>query len=386
MATDVYRQRGRPPDGRPEMSAAPEIDAAAEDIVETLAAALVATGRTVLDLPDLLATWDVADPGWAGTNAGRLRLADALDRLEANGVVELPSRRGTRWDPALPRLPIRIAVPANRRSPTRALDPASEPWVPTLAWAGTWIRTARPPQRLRLALVAVNRWLASSMGRPPPVVCREERSLEIFDNEKMLGSLCGTALLDAGRLTLDLLACEAPVGGIRVARFCDAGPVLVVENKATFDSAWRGLQGNVTAGCKPGYAAVVFGGGDQAVSLIPDLCILDALVGVQPSLFEYAGDVDVAGISAAAAFIDAVRSHGLPAAPALPLWQALGAALPAGEDLTGDQRERRAAMAAANRLGLPEVVTARLRDGVRVPQERLDRTALADTSWWSQRR
>lgn len=365
------------------MTATPPIDAAADDIVELFATRLVDIRRPVVALPDLLAAWDAADPGWAGTPAGRLRLADALERLEATGVIALPSRQGTRWDTALPRLPTRISVPANRRLPAQALDPASEPWVPALAWAGAWIRTSRPPQRLRLALVHVNRWLASTMGRTPPTVCREERSLELFDDEKLLSSLAGTTLFDAGRPTLDLLACEAPVGGIRVARLADAGPVLIVENKATFDSAWHGLRADVAAGKPPGYAAVVFGGGDHAASLIADLVALHALIGVRPSLFEYAGDIDVAGISAAAAFIDAARSQSLHAGPARPLWQALGAAMPAGEDLTGGQRERRAAMAAATRLGLPEVVIARLRDGVRVPQERLDRTTFADTSWWT---
>lgn len=367
------------------MTGAPDIQPAADDVVETFAGVLADTARPLLDLPDLLASWDTADPGWAGTSSGRLRLADALARLEAAGVVVLPSRCGTRWDTALPPLPLRIGVPGNRRLQARALDPAGEPWVPALAWAGAWIRGARPPQRLRLALVAVNRWFAATLGRAPPIVSREERSLLVFDDEKALSSLEGTALFDAGRLTLELLRCEAPVGGIRIARIVDAGPVLIVENKATFDSAWRGLRGDVTAGRTPGYAAVVFGGGDHASALVRDLAHLEPLAGVRASLLEYAGDVDAAGVCAAAAFVDAARRAGLSARPALPLWEALGAAQPAGEDLTADLGERRAAVHAATRLGLPNVVTARLQDGVRVPQERLDRTVFADTSWWRPR-
>jgi hypothetical protein len=42
-----------------------------------------------------------------------------------------------------------------------------------------------------------------------------------------------------------------------------------------------------------------------------------------------------------------------------------------------------AAVEAASRLGLPTQVAARLREGVRVPQERIDRVALADSSWWA---
>lgn len=364
------------------MTDATSVSAPAEDVVDVFAVSLVNGGRAHLDLGDLLAAWDAADPGWAGSTASRLRLADALERLEAAGVVELPSRRGQRWDLALPRLPLRIAVPANRKAVPRALDPSTEPWVPALAWAGSWIRSARPPQRLRLALVSVNRWLAATMGKTVPTVCREERSLAIFDDEKMLSSLAGTILFGTGRLSLDLLGCEAPVGGVRVARIADSGPVLVVENKAIFDSAWRALRGDLTGGRTPGYAAVVFGGGDQAASLVPDLLALHSLVGVQPTVFEYAGDIDRAGAFAAAAFIQVARSSGLTAAPALPLWQALAACAPVGEDLTADPGEGALALSAATRIGLPEGVIARLREGVRVPQERIDRAALAQTSWW----
>jgi hypothetical protein len=365
------------------MSVAPRIDAPADDIVDAFASALLGIGRPHLDLADVLRAWDVADPGWAGTHVGRLRLADALERLEDADLIELPSRRGTRWDTSLPRLPLRLVVPVNRRPAVRALDAAAEPWVPALAWAGGWIRSARPPQRLRLALVAVNRWLATTIGRAPLAVCREERSLEVFDDEKMLGSLAATALFDAGRLTLDLLACEPPVGGIRVARLAEVGPILVVENKATFDSAWRGLRRDAEQGRLAGYAALVFGGGDHAASLVTDLRFFHELVGVRTTRIDYAGDVDVAGVSAAAAFIDTAQRAGLAAGPAMPLWRTLGAAPHAGEDLTGDEHERRTAIAAVNRLGLPQVVSARLAERVRVPQERLDRTAFADTTWWT---
>lgn len=359
------------------------VPAPAEDIVEAFGAALTGTGRALLSLPDLLAAWDVADPGWAGTHAGRMRLSEALDRLDAVRVIELPSRSGSRWDPALPRLPTRIAIPSNRRHPARALDPSSEPWLPALSWAGNWIRRAHPPQRQRLALVAINRWLASTLGRTVPIVCREERSLQIFDDEKVLASLTGTALFEPRRLTLGMLACEPPVGGVRIARLADEGPVLVVENKAIFDSAWRALRRDVDTGRRPGYAAVVFGGGDAAASLIPDLLVLRNLVGVRPTSFEYAGDIDVAGVSAAAAFIDSARSFALAASPAMALWTALGTAEPAGEDFTGDLRERQAALVAVTHLCLPEIIATRLRDRLRIPQERLDRVALADTSWWA---
>lgn len=55
---------------------------------------------------------------------------------------------------------------------------------------------------------------------------------------------------------------------------------------------------------------------------------------------------------------------------------------PTGEDITADRERSGQAAAAARLLGLPMTVTSRLNEGVRIPQERIDRTALADTSWW----
>lgn len=344
--------------------------------------AIVETQQPQLALSEILATWDRVDSGWSGTNGGRARLADALDQLERAAVVELPSRNGTRWDSMLPRLPLLVTVPANRKPRTRALDPADEPWVPALSWAGGWIRSARPPQRLRLALVAINRWLTATTGRIPAMVCREERSLEIFEDEKALASLTSTALFAPDRLTLSLLSCDTAVGGIRVAVLGHDGAVLVVENKATFDSVWRALKNLKTATGRVPYAAIVFGSGDQAGSIVSDLVVLRELVGVDASVFEYWGDVDTAGVLAASMFVGAAHSRGLCAKIATTLWSALGVCRPTGADLTGDERERALALRAAAELEMPEVVRARLREGQRVPQERLDRVRLQDTAWW----
>ncbi len=357
-----------------------EIHPAADDVVEAFGAAVIATGRSVATIDILQATWDAVDVGWAGTTASRVRLADALERLAASGVIELPPRLGRRWDTALPRLPTQASVPINRGALVRPTDPASEAWVPALSWAAKWMRDTRPPQRLRMGLISVNRWLAATTGRDPAIVSREERSLQIFGDEKILAPLGGTVLFAPGRLTLSLLRCEAPIGGIRVARIADRGPVLVVENKAIFDSAWRALRQPLE---HASYAGLIFGGGDQAASLVPDLTMLQDLVGVDATDFEYAGDIDVAGILAAAAFVDAAREAGLNAGIANLLWLALGDEQPSGPDLSGDARERVLALDAGQRLGLGDAVLRHLHNGVRIPQERLDRTRLANTMWWA---
>ena len=224
--------------------------------------------------------------------------------------------------------------------------------------------------------------LAARTGSAPEPIGRDERSLEIFDDEKHLAPLSGSVLFAPGRVTLELLACDPPLGGVRVARLAEVGPVLVLENKASFDSAWRALRNRAAAGGRPSYAALVFGGGDQASTLVPDLLALEGLVGVRPTMVDYAGDVDVAGVAAAAAFLDAAHAAGMAARPAGAIWEALAAAAPVGEDLTGDAEERRDAITAAVRLGLPDAVADRLRGSVRVPQERLTRLTFAETAWW----
>jgi hypothetical protein len=55
---------------------------------------------------------------------------------------------------------------------------------------------------------------------------------------------------------------------------------------------------------------------------------------------------------------------------------------PTGDDITATPSRSGQAKETARRLGLPGSVTARLTEGLRVPQERIDRATLANTSWW----
>lgn len=346
---------------------------------EKFATALLDTGHSRIERGELWRCWDEADPAWAGTWAARLRLAGALRDLGADGVVELPAIGGRLWDSGLPALPRQVGIPPNRQPRQRLIDAADEPWTPAMSWAAGWIRTSRPPGHLRLAAAQINRWLLGTIGTQPARVARDERSLHIFDEEKRLAQLTTGPLFVAGRLCLNALHCDAPMGGLRIARLASTGPVLVLENKSTFDSAWRALRSTAT----PPYAAVVFGGGDAAASLVGDLAELDSLIGVRPTCVYYAGDVDVAGIEAMAAFADAGRAAGLTIEPALPLWHAVAQATPTGDDLTADATRVEPAILSARNLGLPEAVLTRLRSRQRVPQERIDRTALCNVAWWA---
>ncbi len=350
-----------------------------EEVIDAFEAAILTAGRSRLERQQFWALWERADPAWAGSWATRLRLSAALTSLAEAGTITLPASGGRLWDTGLPPLPARIGVPANRRRASTLLDPADEPWTPAMSrWAPAWIRESRPPQRLRIAAVQVNRWLLATTGTRRPRVAREERSLHIFTDEKQLAALAGTALFSDRRLTLDALSCDAPLGALRIAVLRPEGPVLIIENKSTFDSAWRALR----AAENPGYAAIIFGGGDAATALLADLRELPSTLGITPTAFEYAGDVDIAGIEAAAGFTSLLTSAALPVSMAHPLWDAVARSEPTGEDITADRERTGQAAEAARLLGLPRTVTARLSEGVRIPQERIDRTALADTSWW----
>ncbi|MET8160350.1 Wadjet anti-phage system protein JetD domain-containing protein [Sphaerisporangium sp. NPDC005289] len=354
------------------------VPAPSSEALRAFEQALLDHGKARVTRADLWLLWKTADLALPASWAARPRLAHALTHLADEGVIELPSRSGSLWDHGLFPLPERITVPANRRTAARLLDPAHEPWAPALSWIPAWMRENRPPQQLRLDAVAVNRWILATTGLTPARVAREERSLHIFNDEKRLAHLAQGPLFSGGRLTLDLLACEAPLGGLRIAKLRDAGPVLIVENKSTFDSCWRSLR----ASPDPGYAAVIFGGGDSVASLIDDLVHLAELHQIVVTELHYAGDVDIAGIEAAALFADAANTAGLSSRMSIPLWNAVARAEPTGDDLTASPARKTPAISTARELDLPDTVITHLLAGRRVPQERVDRTQLADVQWW----
>ena len=352
-----------------------------QQVITDLEDRLAVYGKTRADRRALWAMWNSADPAWAGQWAARARLGHALQALAATGSVVLPKPGGSAWDKAVPPLPSWVAIPINRRPAGVLLDPSEEPWAPRMDWVPGWIRSSHPPQALRIAAAQINRWILATTGTPPPRVAREERSLHIFDDEKRLATLVDSALFDAERLTLDYLACDAPLGALRAARLSAKGPVLVVENKSTFDSAWRALR----VADESGYAAVIFGSGDAAPTLVNDLGALEALLGVTATCLEYAGDVDIAGIEAAGLFAQAGRRAGLTVLMATALWDAVALAEPTGEDLTGTPERIPSTLRTLAELKLPDSVRTRIEQRLRVPQERIDRTALSDTSWWRPR-
>ena len=179
-------------------------------------------------------------------------------------------------------------------------------WEPELAFVGE--------ERIGAAaedLLALNRFLAEG-GRNRPEVPIKERSLQIFGDEKRLDALVATALFRPGRLSLATLRSRLvpePLGWHRGAR--PDGPVIVLENAATWDSYRRWNERS------PQFAAVIYGRGlsfVDAVGGVPD--IFREVGGVRP--IEYFGDLDPAGLEipwrasrrAEAGGLPVVRPHG----------------------------------------------------------------------------
>ena len=157
-------------------------------------------------------------------------------------------------------------------------------WSPELSFLAS-IKTSVPLDDLQ----KINQFFRNGGATRVPIPIKE-RSLEIFGDEKRLDALRVTALFRPQQLSLDLLRCFIvflPFGWRRGPN--PSGPVLVLENAATWDSysRWNAIVNR--------YSAVVFGNGyqfsDSTGSLVT---IFDELGGARQ--VTYFGDVDPTGV------------------------------------------------------------------------------------------
>ncbi|MET8358867.1 Wadjet anti-phage system protein JetD domain-containing protein [Micromonospora sp. NPDC005171] len=350
----------------------------------TLAAALQArllahaidAGRTRASLTTLL-TMQATIEAHAATRPGaRQRLSNAIDELVKQAAVETPRSRHL-WDhAALPPLPRWVVIIADISGKVPPIDMSTTSWVPIISrWIGTWLRTCKPPTALRAALQQINSWLLEHLGEQPAILAREERSLSIFNDEKTLARIEPSSIFAPGRLKPQDLAYERPVAPLRAARLAAGGDLLIVENQATFDSAWRALRQS------PGpFAAIAFGNGWEAAQAEPVIALADHLqLRAAPERIVYAGDLDIDGLDIPQTLAANLNALGFPEPQ--PLRAAYNTMLDPSRDRTGrpnapapeelarqavkwlqdDQRDR------AHRL---------LVNGQRIAQEVLDR------KWW----
>ena len=275
------------------------------------------------------------DLSLVGDPAARARFRQALDELAGASLVALPSAASrSGWDTIVePPLPVRVTR-VDREAAGPAVRPAPRVWPSALEAAG------RIASRLdeHVLLERVADWLRDN---PAPVrVPAEERSAELFDDEKALDRYRKTRLFTSGALTLDLLACYDPPLPFASQHVPGNGPVtlLVAENLATYTSFLTAAR-TLDVTTRPNLH-VAWGIGGSFEQSVLSISLLDPL----PRYVRYFGDLDLAGLGIAArATRQAAEAGLLPVLPAIACYRFL---------LNGPRHWRRPDD--SNRVGQPD--------------------------------
>jgi hypothetical protein len=146
----------------------------------------------------------------------------------------------------------------------------------------------------------------------------KERSLQIFGDEKRLDLLANSSLFREGRLTLAHLRCFTVVEPIGWRRGPTSdGPMIVLENAATWDSYCRWNENNQR------FSAILYGQGNCFAERAPFLKeIFRELGGERPIV--YFGDLDAAGLRIPGRASRIAQKAGLPKIePHLPSYRSL---------------------------------------------------------------
>ena len=280
-----------------------------------LALQVAAARNKRIPVEELIASAQEHDLSLVGDPTGRARFRRVLDELTGASVVTLPaaaSRSG--WDAAVePPLPVWV-MRVSRDAPESVVKPASRVWPSALEAAGRI--ASRPDEHALLECVA--RWLRDN---PAPVQApAEERSAELFDDEKALDRYRKTRLFTSGALTLDLLACYDPPLPFASQHVPGSGPVtlLVAENLATYTSFLTAARALDEATRPHLHIAWGVGGSfEQSVLSIP-------LLDPPARHVRYFGDLDRAGLRIAASAARQAAQVGLPLVlPAIECYQFL---------------------------------------------------------------
>lgn len=343
-----------------------------DQLVDELAARLAATARRRVRVPEVLTLLVELRPELATEGQRYRRLGDVLTELVRRGLVTTSNQRVRYLGASLPSTVTLLTTPVRARRDNPALR---FPWVEELAWvAGS---RALPTGQFDL-LCRLSDWIAANRGRPSVPV--RERSLEIFDRDKVLGLLIDGILRDRPAVIdgLAVYRCHPPMAVARVEG-SSGRTVLVVENGTTFDSALRAARHHVAAGARVEIGWIAYGAGEQLASIIPSVGDLRP----HPKAILYFGDLDPEGLRFPAAGAVSCEANALPQLkPARLLYEIL---LDRGRPHTKDGK-RSMSWPAAGLAWLGEPLASRLRQtcapGEWLPQEWVGIEILtADPSW-----
>lgn len=293
----------------------------------------------------------------------RQRLSALLEQMEAEGRLSR-SKQTDRLSPVP--LPTFVTLPSNGNSKRRR--PAG-PWLPELSWTHGLSFDDRQYEILE----NVNRWLRDSAANAP-VVPAEERSLQLFGDEKAIAHRAGgRTLWQPGRLDARLLRYENVPLPFPYRQVGNGNRVLMVENTAAFRTCSKLLAGTDD---QHQYYAVAFGQGKWA----PKTVGFAGELPVEIVAVDYWGDLDVEGLKIAKDTCAAAEEAGLEATCHSQLWRLLLEC----ESVPAQSRSQFSATITA-------VLPAHLRDraqnvlgaGMRIPQERLGyQNLVAIPEWW----
>jgi hypothetical protein len=323
-----------------------------------LLAAIAGGRRTRWPLDDLEAEHLEALPHLRGRPERRRELASVIDELTAEGHIR-PSVREDRTQ--MPALPAFVDVIPTRSQGNGSSEARGHGWRPELAGVLA-LQPAPTPAELPI-LRKLNRWLADR-GADAPTCGSRERSLEIFDDEKLLDErLRYGRLFATGLLTYELLRCRRIAPGLVCEAVGQEPSVLVVENTDTFRSIVEVLHETPN----PQVGLVAWGAGaafEQSCEALLHLRVNDEPV----RHAWYFGDIDPSGLRIPARAAKLLAP--LPLQPARALY-----ALLLNRDQRGSGRERMSEQTEEHLRWLGEPLASRARlvmaEGRRLAQEAL---------------
>lgn len=335
----------------------------AERFVDGLRTA--AGSRSRIDIQEAWGVFTNLYPDDARAVDARQRLADLIRVANEAGLLT-PAVSSDKLGPTP--LPQFVTLATVRRAVTAAKP---VPWLPELAWAAD----VRLDSRQLDIVDRVNRWLRDG-GACRPIVPAEERSVEVFDDEKAIANFVGgaTTLWQAGRLGPGLLRYENVPIPFAYTRVGSGTRLLMVENTAAFRTCTRLL----AADEGHPYAVVAFGQGSWAPKTIASAVELPMPI----RSVDYWGDLDVRGLAITRDVIDAAVDIGLRAQAHPFLWRLMLTQKTAGP-ATGPATYDRSLLKL-----LPGDVQPRAADVLdrrhRIPQERVGYEQLSETPrWWT---
>jgi hypothetical protein len=335
-------------------------------LAERFAAELKASagGRSRVDLEDIWTVFTQLRPDDARAVDARQRLVNLIEEAAEGGYLTASVSKDQILPIPLPRF---VTVPNDRTSRTTA---PRVPWLPQLKWAAQL--RLNPLQANMLA--RVNRWLRDG-GEERPIVPAEERSIELFDDEKAIANRIGgaTTFWQPGRLDSDLLRYENLPIPFPYRQVGTGSRVLMVENTAAFRTCSRLL---ALEESHP-YFAVAFGQGAWAPNTIPAALEFPGPI----RAIDYWGDLDVNGLAIARDVVLAAAGVGLIAGTHATLWRLMLAHDPVPHSKAARNYDAFLVdvLPSDLRVRAGEVIAGRCR----IPQERVGYEELSSSKrWW----